>query len=526
MYRSRSAVSLAIAVILGGCAIVDQYSGRAIVYNLQAEQAQDQALLLNIVRAYLRRPMQFTTVSSITGTANASGGAQYVLPTNVPLRPATNGASIASFPPVPSWTFSGSMSGGPAFNVPVLDTQEFYQGILKPIPAQIYDLYLKGNYPSDLLFNLFIQKVVMKRADPECPPASHERGCEFTFDNYVGTNLQLELFQALGDYLIAIGLTTEATTPRTVPFRNPHNLNVRYVGAPGADGLSAEVVAPPGGAAATEGAAAAKAFGICFAPRNSGDADCIGGPTSPQLCAAKHVKKPLGNWHPDSISSEADWSVHTRTCRVRPGARTASEASSATTLLPAFASAKQDPSKAAVIASAEFVDRLVDIAEKYPVKVDPDETGGRESVSLGPELEKFSTKPVVLTFSTRSVEQMIYYLGEVVRRQTMASEFDPPRDIFVKWGPPLAPYPERVECKEANSHCVRLFVLNEGISSQSDDILSVSYGSRQFSVPRSAGLSTDAGLSAAVLDILRQQIALNSSAKSLPQSSVISVVGQ
>ena len=99
MFGSKSAVSLAIAVVLGGCAIVDQYSGRAIVYNLQAEQAQDQALLLNIVRAYLRRPMQFTTVSSITGTANASGGAQYTLPTNVPFRPTTNGASIAAFPP-------------------------------------------------------------------------------------------------------------------------------------------------------------------------------------------------------------------------------------------------------------------------------------------------------------------------------------------------------------------------------------------------------------------------------------------
>jgi hypothetical protein len=525
MYGSRSAVSLAIAVILGGCAIVDQYSGRAVVYNLQAEQAQDQALLLNIVRAYLRRPMQFTTVSSITGTANASGGAQYVLPTNVPLRPATNGASIASFPPVPSWTFSGSMSGGPAFNVPVLDTQEFYQGILKPIPAQTYDLYLKGGYPRDLLFNLFIQKVVMKRADPDCPPASHERGCEFTFDNYVGTSLQLELFQALGDYLIAIGLTTEAMTPRTVPFRNPHNLNVRYVGAPGADGLSAEVVAPPGGAAATEGAAAAKAFGICFAPRNSGDADCIGGPTSPQLCAAKHVKTPPGNWHPDSISSEANWSVPPRTCRARPAAGPASE-SSAAALLPAFASIRQDPSKAAVIASAEFVARLVAIAEKHPVKVDPDETGGRESVSLGPELGKFSMKPVVLTFSTRSVEQMIYYLGEVVRRQTFASEFERPRDIYVKWGISLAPYPEYVECSQPDRNCVRLFVLNEGVNSESDDILSVNYGGRQFSVPRAAGLTPEAGLSPAVLEILRQQLAVNSSAKSLPQSSVISVVGQ
>ena len=54
---------------LTACAVVDQYSGRAVVYNLQAEQAQEQALLLNVVRASLRRPMQFTGLQSITGTA-------------------------------------------------------------------------------------------------------------------------------------------------------------------------------------------------------------------------------------------------------------------------------------------------------------------------------------------------------------------------------------------------------------------------------------------------------------------------
>src|SRR5580698_8592961 len=121
-----------ICAALLGCAIVDQYSGRAIVYNLEAEQAQDQALLLNIVRAYLRRPMQFTTVSTITGVASASAGAQYSLPTNIPFRPPVQGATgIAAIPTLPTWLFSGSMSGGPAFTVPVLDTQEFYDGILK-----------------------------------------------------------------------------------------------------------------------------------------------------------------------------------------------------------------------------------------------------------------------------------------------------------------------------------------------------------------------------------------------------------
>ena len=57
---AKSCVVVAVCVGLPACAVVDEYSGRAVVYNLQAEQAQEQALLLNVVRASVRRPMQFT----------------------------------------------------------------------------------------------------------------------------------------------------------------------------------------------------------------------------------------------------------------------------------------------------------------------------------------------------------------------------------------------------------------------------------------------------------------------------------
>src|SRR5262245_43536148 len=70
---SSAAAMLLVSLALVGCAVVDRFSDRAVVYNLQAEDSQQQALLLNIVRAALRRPMQFTTLQSITGTASASG---------------------------------------------------------------------------------------------------------------------------------------------------------------------------------------------------------------------------------------------------------------------------------------------------------------------------------------------------------------------------------------------------------------------------------------------------------------------
>jgi hypothetical protein len=58
---------------LFGCAIVDNYSWRAVDYNKEAEQAQEEVLLLNIIRASLRRPMQFTALQSVTGSASVAG---------------------------------------------------------------------------------------------------------------------------------------------------------------------------------------------------------------------------------------------------------------------------------------------------------------------------------------------------------------------------------------------------------------------------------------------------------------------
>jgi hypothetical protein len=204
---ARRLTSAFAAASLAGCAIVDKYSGRAVVYNIEAEQAQDQGILLNIIRAYLRRPMQFTTVSSITGTATATGSLQYSAPVNIPFRPGSIGTSIAQFPAVNTWTSGGTLSGGPTFTIPVLDTQEFYNGILKPIPAQLWNLYTQQGYAQDLLVNLFVEKIVLRKAD--CDPSDHDRGCEIVLQNYVEDDIEIELFQLFSDYLLQLGLTTE-----------------------------------------------------------------------------------------------------------------------------------------------------------------------------------------------------------------------------------------------------------------------------------------------------------------------------
>jgi len=491
------ACTTAIAVGLLGCAVVDRYSSRAIVYNLEAEKAQEQAMLLNIVRAYLGRPMQFTTVSTITGTASASGSAQYQFPTNLPFGPVIAAGTVA-FPPVaPNATFGGSLSGGPAFTVPVLDTQEFYRGILKAIPGQIWDLYIQANYPRDLLFNLFVEKVVMQRVDPncspgshvqvcECPSGSHIQKCEFVFTNYVAYDIQINLFQALGDYLLALGLTTQLTNDAaTVPFVNPQNINVRFVGDPATDDINAaQVLGAPGGPG-SEALAAATSYHLCFAPLTIGDTRLV----LSSLCDKK-PKKQASN-KPGGILSGSCQPESYQPDSYQPTGRIGSSGSATV----------------ALCASNEFVERLIRIAET---------TDEGHYPHLSKDLQHFRHKQVNITVYMRHTEGMIHYLGELVRRQYA----DDPRDIFTKKDKPYHPHDATHMCAEPSDLCAYIFRLYQGPAPEPADVVSALYDGRWFSLPR--GSATD--FSSLTFDILKQQIALNSSAKSLPQSSVLTTV--
>jgi len=195
---ARLLVAVVAALSLAGCSIADLYAGRATVYNAESEQAHDQGVLLNIVRAALRRPRQYTLVQQITGQATASSSVNF----NFPFGPHVDSTPNTGM-------VNGVASGGPNFQVATLETNEFFEGLVQPIPSQLVDLYFHSEYPHDLLLNLFIEKIVMRRTDPGCPLRNHEPRCEITLQNYPGTDLQVELFQAVVGYLIDLGLSTE-----------------------------------------------------------------------------------------------------------------------------------------------------------------------------------------------------------------------------------------------------------------------------------------------------------------------------
>jgi hypothetical protein len=55
---------LAALAFLAACAIPDRFADRAVDYNRSLEQAENRALLLNILRAANDRPLYFTSFSA------------------------------------------------------------------------------------------------------------------------------------------------------------------------------------------------------------------------------------------------------------------------------------------------------------------------------------------------------------------------------------------------------------------------------------------------------------------------------
>jgi len=188
------ALLLLMAIAATSCIVVDHFSHRAVQYNREAEQVQDQDLLLNIVRASKRRPLEFSGLQTVSGTGQSSGGISMSWPIHL-----NNATAATTLNPTVAF------SGGPTFAVGVLDTQDFFEGILSPIPLDTLDLYYQERYSATMLFNLFVEKIVITQGDNvlEIP-------------NNVGRDVDVDRFQATIDYLLNLGLSTQSKSHATV----------------------------------------------------------------------------------------------------------------------------------------------------------------------------------------------------------------------------------------------------------------------------------------------------------------------
>ena len=543
----RVVVAFLLAQGLCACAVIDNYSGRAVDYNREAEQAQEQVLLLNIVRASLRRPMQFTSLQSITGSANVSasvaGGTTDVRQTpylsQFPnLVQSTNIGTALSRIATATASGNASMGGSATFTVPVLDTQEFYQGLLAPVPLQVIDYYLQQGFPPQLLAALFVLKVEITRLD--------DGSCRrFTFVNSVRDDLQFGQFDIFSDYLIGSGLTAErinSSTPYGPPI--PH---------PGGGPASAEETAKVVEAYSKASSAGldirqerrgnnlayrlqkkSSTLRLCFGHPGGAASDWLARPNSPMFCGQFNQGRPQAR--PEGASAESANECVPRAARVgRPP--------------PSGNDDDDDPRGVHANGISEF--RGIRLSPELLQRIDRLQ---RAALAQRPDLPDEALFPVrafagglvSFRFYTRSTEGILYYLGEITRRRLFTEFGDRSRTIQIKTGLRYGTLPA-TDCDdlqnnatwEAKSdliylsrrragarprgryYCENLFVLDNADTLSADNVITVSYDGMRLGIPRDPNRR---GRTTQVLELVKQLLALNTSAKTLPATGVISVV--
>ena len=524
------AVTCALVVAVAGCAIVDDFSGRAVDFNMQAEQAQEQALLLNIVRASLRRPMQFTGLQSITGTASVSGGSTF----SFPFGEATHRPKGAVSPDVAG--LSGTISGGPTFIVPVLDTQEFYEGILAPISLQVFDYYLQQGLPADVLFDLFVAKIVITQGrGSDCR--------ETSFNNSVNDDVEFEQFQAILDMLLAAGLSTEhiettASFGAPIPEKSLQPKDAADDGKQVAALIEAYSKAADAGFKMKKGEGgnyqlekSQVTYRFCFADPGPDSRQYLADFDSALLCNHARGRSSGGNEEANAQSAGGGCSVLASSGANRPSAS-----------VPGTDVA--DPGKPDAGGNATFnfkiPDAVLDAVDQRlttaAAKASPGTAGFAQNVSA----KTLIHGAVSFKIQVRSTEGILYYLGEVTRRHLYPESSLDSRTRMMQV-PTRVPHnsmpiaacvddqggrPTRktgviylngkTGSSDADGYlCDNLFVVDTGAIGS---FISVTYDGTSY------GLSSDkerVGRTYQVLELVKQILALNTSAKQLPATSVL-----
>jgi hypothetical protein len=481
------------ALALSSCSIVDNFSGRAVNYNLVAEQAQQQALLLNIVRASLNRPMQFTTLSSITGTASETGNSTLSVPFGHHRPTAGVSPDILGL--------SGTVSGGPTFTVPVLDTQEFYEGELKPLTGQEYRFFLDEGITPSVLFYMFVDSIELSVAGSK--PAK-----TFVFHSSVGDDFDLARYEAVAVYLLSLGLGVEEMRRSTAvgPEITAAQLkDIRDIAQLTNAGLKIEPVRAGERRAATD-------EGISGA-------------------LAKPTKAPV------EAKATGRYQIEKNTTTYRPCFSL--QRGAAAVIDPSLVCGSNDAtdtnteqtgnlSRMGGFTAPDLANELDKIRATYVATLQQ-----KGQTAIAAQIATLPSLPpggkLQLRLYMRSPEAILHYLGSVVARYLYPT-FDARRVIRVKIGEPYLPYPA-TPCPSVDDpsapgdvapgyRCENLFVLSLGDAGASP--LSVDYNGKTYSVPADDHIN---GRTMRMLDLVKQIVALHTSAKELPASNVLNIIG-
>jgi hypothetical protein len=513
--RGAAAAVLA-AASLGGCAS-QHIAANVVAYNGASEQAHNKTMLLNVLRASQRRPLEFTALQNITGTSSAESKTEL----DVPIVQNEAEEALEAFQTL-------TVSERPTYAVSVLDTQEFYQGVLKPLSTQTFDFYMKRDLSRRMLFDLFFSGVTVKAKTADTRHGS------FTaqFDNDVTDDGRFDDFQALTEVLIESGLTTTSIRPRPAVLGPPLTPD--------------EVVKGDFAAKAATGGFALKPAGWCalddgerddLATRLNPDpavvaqlkTACAGrGHQAPDADFLRKAKLPETLYRMEKSAGGANYVL----CIQPTGSGLGNQIADDTTCegLEHRGNTPSDDEGGLNINFDHASPRVCAALNRRRASGDPLDCTGNISMDF--------------TFSARSTYEIIRYLGEVVRRANYPDVGNSARTIMIKSDPggrvgvdvdldaaiqagrPIPTCRADVSPGAAladGAVCLPLFSVLPG-RGPADGFVTASYGGRDYYVDVPPLGRSGREPTMEVFQLLTELLALNRSAKDEPATSVFTIV--
>jgi hypothetical protein len=151
------------AVIATHCAMVDTIDGRYAQINRSSEKARNESILLNIVRASQHVPLNFVTISRVSGSTSATMGGGLPNFITGPFAIGTSGdklaPSITRDATVNSTTLNASTNASNSFDLSLLESKDFYSALLSPVDLPTLNYFIRQGYPHELLYWLFADAV-------------------------------------------------------------------------------------------------------------------------------------------------------------------------------------------------------------------------------------------------------------------------------------------------------------------------------------------------------------------------------
>jgi hypothetical protein len=156
--RLRQAANVAVAICLSvlstGCGLLEHsLSPRTYDVNESADAVLNDSILLNIIRASYYEPLNFVAIAKYTAggqlTSNMQGTALY--------------AASVSHPQVTYGPLTGGVQASNSFDLNVLETKDFYNGLLKNLSATDMDFWFKQGLPRELVFYAILESIRVTR---------------------------------------------------------------------------------------------------------------------------------------------------------------------------------------------------------------------------------------------------------------------------------------------------------------------------------------------------------------------------